>query len=134
MAEYEPGVCNIGRDQRRLRLNGGVASLVAAVAYTAWVLGTDQRYQLLAGTFVLLAGAIVGYLQYRLQFCVAFAALARYDLAGSGGDAGTVEERSALFQDLLRAVQIVVVAVVLAALLTFALYVLDVLVLDPPRG
>lgn len=134
MAAYRPGACNIGRDQRRRRLYAGAASLVAAVAYTAWLLATDASYRLLAGTGVLLFGAILGYLQYRLEFCVGFAALARYDLGGSGGDAGSVQERTALYEDRMRAVQIVVVSIALAGLLTVGVYLLDLLVVDPSRA
>lgn len=129
MTEYRPGACNIGRDQRRRRLYAGGASLAAAVVSTAWVLATDGGDQLLAVSGLLLFGAVVGYLQYRLEFCVGFAALARYDL---GEDAGTVQERTALYEDRMRAVQIVVLSLAIAGLLTAGIFLLDLLVVDPP--
>jgi len=134
MAEYQPGACNIGRDEQRRRLAVGVVSFAAAAVFTAWVLATDQPYDFLAVTFVLLVGGFVGYLQYRLRFCVGFAALARYDLAGSGGDSGTVDEREWVRKDRWRAAQIVVASLVAATLLTFGVYFADLLVFDPPRG
>lgn len=134
MAEYRPGTCNIGRVEQRRRLAVGALSLTGAVAYTAWVLATDQPYDALGGAFLLLAGGFVGLLQYRLRFCVAFAALARYDLRGSGGDAGTVAEREWVRRDRWRAVGILVAAVLAAAALTVGVYLLDLFVLDPPRA
>jgi hypothetical protein len=134
MAEYQPGVCNIGKVERRRRLYLGIASFLAAVVFTGWVLGTDQPFRLLAGTFLFVFGGLFGYLQYRLEFCVGFAALARYDLTGSGDDAGTVEEETALFKDRMRALQILVVSVALAGLLTFGVYLLGLFVVNPPRA
>lgn len=134
MAEYQPGVCNIGRVERRRRLYLGIASFVAAVVFTAWVLTTGQPYRLLAGTFLLVFGGLFGYLQHRLEFCVAFAALARYDLTGSGDDVGTVQEETALFKDRMRALQILVVSLALAGLLTFGTYLLGLFVVNPPRA
>lgn len=96
MSGYEPGVCNIGAVERKRRLALGIASLGAAVVYTGWVLGTDQRYGLLAGMGVLLFGAVLGWLQYHLKFCAGLAALAQYDLSGSSGVVGSVQDLTAL--------------------------------------
>jgi len=120
MSEYQPGVCNIGRDERRKRRTAGVLGAVAAVGATLFVLATGRPPTTLLWTFPLWFGAFVGFFQDRLGFCVGFGALARYDLSGSGGDAGTVSEAEAVRRDRRRAVEVLAYAG-LAALATTAL-------------
>lgn len=81
--EYQPGVCNIGPDERRKRLALGGGSLVAAGALVAVVLlGSFPTAYLLATVFPLY-GAAMGFLQYRERFCVGFAAMGVFDV-GTG--------------------------------------------------
>lgn len=126
MAQYRPGVCNIGRHQQRLRLSAGAASAGVAVVYTAWVLATGQSPVAFAGTALFAAGAVLGALQYHLEFCVSMAALARYDLTGSGGEAGTIAERSALHTDRWRAAQILAVSTASGGLVGVTAFVVAV--------
>lgn len=119
MSEYRPGVCNIGRDERQKRRTVGIATAIAAVGVTLFVLATGRPGTTILWTFPLWVGAFVGFFQDRLGFCVGFAALARYDLGGSGGGAGTVSEREAVRRDRRRAAEVLGYAV-LAALATTA--------------
>lgn len=125
MAEYRAGICNIGHDERRRRFYSGIATLLLAVGYTAWVLATDQPAIAFVGTFLLLVGGLLGYLQARMQFCVAFGALARYDLSGSGGEQGTVTEADLRRKDRLRALELLAYAAGLAAAATLFVYAAD---------
>jgi len=127
MSQYQPGVCNIGRDERRKRRMAGMASLGGALAVVGYVLvsGRPDGQVLLA--FPLFFGAAIGFVQDRLRFCVAFGALARYDLAGSGGGAGSIAEREAVRRDRKRAVQVAGVALSVALAATALVYAVAVL-------
>jgi hypothetical protein len=131
MAEYQPGVCNIGRNHRRQRLALGGVSLLASVAFTAWVMVTDQPAYAFAGTFLFASGALLGAIQYYMGFCVSMAALAQYDFEGSGGDAGSVRERTALHADRWRAAQVVALSVAGGGLVAATAFVLDLALVAP---
>ncbi|QGA83832.1 hypothetical protein [Halomicrobium sp. LC1Hm] len=122
MAGYQPGVCNIGRDERRKRRVAGIAGFLGAAAYVGGVLwfGLPERY--LLGSFAFLFGGFVGVFQDYFRFCVAFGALARYDLSGSADDAGSVTDAEAVARDRKRAVQILAAAVISAAVVTGIVY------------
>jgi len=118
MAEYQPGVCNIGTEQRRARRLSGVGSFgIAAGLVVAVVLGVLPESALVA-TAPFTFGGWVGLVQDYAGFCVAFGALARYDLSGSGGKAGSVSEREAVRADRKRALTILAVAAVLTVVTT----------------
>jgi len=122
MAGYQPGVCNIGRDERRTRRLAGVASFAAAVGYVAAFLWLDLPNAYLLGIFAPLFGGFVGVFQDYFRFCVGFAALARYDLSGSSDDAGSVTDADALARDRKRALQILAYATLAAAVVTVVVY------------
>jgi len=118
MAEYQPGVCNIGATQRRARRLSGIGSFGIVVAIVlAVALGTLPA-NVLPATAPFIFGGWVGLLQDHYQFCAAFGALARYDLSGSGGTAGSVAEREAVRADRKRALKILGIAAVLTAVTT----------------
>lgn len=121
MAEYQPGACNIGSEQRRARRLSGVGSFgIAAGIVVAVVLSVLPESALVA-TAPFVFGGWVGLIQDYAGFCVAFGALARYDLSGSGGSTGSVSDRETVRADRKRALQIVAVAAVLAAVTTGSL-------------
>lgn len=122
MTEYRPGVCNIGANERRKRRLAGASSFAVAIAFVAAVFVFDLPTDVLLVTFVFLFGGFVGYFQARFGFCVAFAALARYDLSGSGGGAGTISEAEAVRRDRRQGVKIVLYAAGAAAALTAVVY------------
>lgn len=122
MTEYQPGVCNIGANERRKRRLAGGVGFIAAIGYVAVVVGTELPTNYLLVTFVFLFGGFVGYFQARFGFCVAFAALARYDLSGSGGGTGTISEEEALRRDRRQAVKITLYAAGAAAVVTVVVY------------
>jgi ferric-dicitrate binding protein FerR (iron transport regulator) len=122
VTEYQPGVCNIGRDERRKRRVAGVAGFVGAVAYVGVVLWTGLPDRYLLGTFAFLFGGFVGVFQDYFRFCVGFAALARYDLSGSGDEAGTVADAAAVRRDRRRALQILAYAALSAGAVTAVCY------------
>jgi len=115
MAEYQPGVCNIGADQRRARRHSALGSFGIALAIVLAVVLETLPTGMLWATAPFVFGGWVGVLQDYFKFCVAFGAMARYDLSGSGGTAGSVAEAEAVAADRKRALTVLTIAVVLTA-------------------
>lgn len=122
MSEYEPGVCNIGRDERRKRRLVGSVSAVAVVALLGYLLATGRPPEAFLLSFPLFFGAAVGFVQDRMRFCVAFGALARYDLSGSSGTVGRVNDADAVRRDRLRALKLLALSTGLALAATAVVY------------
>lgn len=118
-ASYEPGVCNIGRDEQLQRYVYASLAGVAAVAYVAVAMVLDVPSALLAGVFVPLALAVEWAVQARASFCVRFALLGRYDTGDGGGEVTGREARRA---DVRQSVRITVLSIVIAGLATAAVY------------
>jgi len=116
MAEYQPGVCNIGANQRRARRLSALASFAVAIGIAlAVAVGAVPDLSLWA-TVPFVFGGWVGALQDYFRFCVAFGALARYDLSGSGGGSGRVDTTEAVRADRRQAAKILLLAAVATAL------------------
>jgi hypothetical protein len=79
-------------------------------------------------TFPLWFGGFVGFVQDRLGFCVGFGALARYDLSGSGGDAGSVSDAEAVRRDRRRAVEVLAYAGLAALVTTLLVYAVGIVI------
>ncbi|MGB9931014.1 hypothetical protein [Haloarcula amylolytica] len=110
MAEYQPGVCNIGANQRRARRLSAIGSFaVAAGIVFAVAVGAVPDLSLWA-TIPFVFGGYVGAFQDYFRFCVAFGALARYDLSGSGGESGRVDASEAVRADRRQAAKILLLA------------------------
>jgi hypothetical protein len=124
MAEYQPGVCNIGADQRRARRRSGIGSFGLAVAVVLAVALEIFPVSALWLTAPFAFGGWIGVVQDYLGFCVAFGAMARYDLSGSGGSTGSVAEAEAVAADRKRVLTILAVAVGLTVLTTAPIVVL----------
>ncbi|WP_058994303.1 hypothetical protein [Haloarcula sp. CBA1127] len=110
MAEYQPGVCNIGANQRRARRLSAIASFAVAIGVAiAVAVGAVPDLSLWA-TIPFVFGGYVGAFQDYFRFCVAFGALARYDLSGSGGKSGSVDASEAVRADRRKAAKILLFA------------------------
>jgi hypothetical protein len=112
MAEYQPGVCNIGANQRRARRLSAIASFGVAVGITLAVVGGAVPDLSLWATVPFIFGGYIGAFQDYFRFCVAFGALARYDLSGSGGKSGRVDASEAVRADRRQAAKILLLAAV----------------------
>lgn len=125
---YEPGTCNIGRNETRKRAAMGTGSLLAGLAflfYAVFVADWPATYAL--GSFVFFFGAATGFVQAKARFCAGFGVLGRYDLSGSGGGDGRVDAADALARDRRRALEILGYAFVAAVVATLAAYGLALL-------
>ncbi|GGK54762.1 hypothetical protein [Haloarcula sebkhae] len=118
MAEYQPGVCNIGANQRRARRLSAIASFAVAIGVAlAVAVGAVPDLSLWA-TIPSVFGGYVGAFQDYFRFCVAFGALARYDLSGSGGSSGRVDASEAVRADRRKAAKILLLATAATAVTT----------------
>lgn len=123
MAEYQPGVCNIGANQRRARRLSAIASFAVAVGIAlAVAIGAVPDLSLWA-TVPFVFGGYVGAFQDYFRFCVAFGALARYDLSGSGGESGRVDASEAVRADRRKAAKILLLAAAATAVTSGVGYV-----------
>lgn len=98
--EYQAGVCNIGGRERTRRRRFGYASLLAGAGYVAVVLAAGFPETYLFGVFIFLYGGVLGVLQARRRFCVAYGMAGRY---GFDDGEGNVEDADARARDRKRA-------------------------------
>jgi hypothetical protein len=109
MADYQPGVCNIGEAEQRQRYAVGAVGMTGTLVVVAGVLsGVGPRWVLLA-TAIPLFGAALGYLQGRLGFCVGYGLRGRYDATDDGAGTGTerVDDEAARAVDRRRGLAVV---------------------------
>lgn len=112
VAEYRPGVCNIGPAEIARRRRAGHVGVVLSVA--AFIVLVASGVPPLARLLVALPAAIAatGYLQARLKFCVGFAALGVLNF-GELGERERIEDPGALARDRARARWITLAATVI---------------------
>jgi len=121
---YRPAQCNIDqRGRRRRAALAVVAALVAGGMVAAYIVGVIPRL-LLIGVFAPLAVAIEFAVQAYESFCVSLALLGRYDFRAGEGETGRVTDPANRRDDRLYALRISVVSVLLAAVVTAALFLI----------
>ena len=90
--QYEPGVCNIGRDEiRRRRLSGHVGAL-AAVGLLAALLATGAPRVVRLLVALPAAVGASGYLQARERFCAAYGRLGVFNFGLAGAPSAVIDE------------------------------------------
>ncbi len=125
MAKYQPGVCNIGKNEIRKRYALAAAGFAVSAIFVCLALLYGLPKWALFITFVPLVMGFEGFFQGYLRFCAGFAAAGIYDFAGSGGSRNKVADMESHREDLKKAMKIhaysvfssiVVVAVIYLAL------------------
>ncbi len=106
MAEYQPGVCNIGKAEQKKRYGLGAGATAATLLLTGLVL-----FKMLPATATILVfftavAAFEGLLQGYLNFCAGFASKGIYDVSEDGEQKEEVTDETARKQDKVRALQI----------------------------
>jgi hypothetical protein len=97
--EYEPGACNIGRTERRVRFGVGAAGFLVAAAFVVAVpVLSLPRWALLLAS-VPLFGGFVGYFQGRAGFCVRYAMAGVYNVGEGIGKRERVADPEAIRRD-----------------------------------
>jgi hypothetical protein len=104
-AAYEPGVCNIGREEiARRRMAGHVGAVVTAVGLAALV-AIDAPPVARLILFLPAAVSASGYLQARLKFCAAYGQRGIFNF-GDRDDTTEIVDPEARARDRRRARQI----------------------------
>jgi hypothetical protein len=119
---YRPGVCNIGRNERRKRYAvGSVGLIIAGVLVYAITQFSLPAWSLLVCFFPLFLGA-EGFLQGYFKFCAGFAARGIFDFSGSSNEKGKVTDKEAHSLDMRKARRIHLYSFVMAAVVTTIIY------------
>ena len=121
MSTYEPGVCNIGSQQRRKRAAVALLGFLVAGAVVALYVANYVPTPLFLGVFIPLAIGFEWGIQAYTSFCVRLAVLNRYNFGPGSSDAKPVDDPEARQVDELQAVKITAIAIALAALTTLLL-------------
>lgn len=106
MTEYEPGVCNIGKAEKRKRYGLGLGGAAVTLVLTGLMLTDIIAPVGIFGVFLASFAAFEGLFQAHLNFCAGFASKGLYDVSEKGGNRKEVEDETARKKDKLRAVQI----------------------------
>lgn len=108
MTEYRPGVCNIGRAERRKRYVLGTSAFAAAII-GVWRNGIATPLEAV-GILVLLFIGFEGIYQGRTGFCAAFGHAGIYDVSENGKEPDQVRDPKARRKDQRRALRMHVFA------------------------
>lgn len=122
--EYEPGACNIGRAERRVRYGVGAAGFLGATALAVAVpvLALPRWVLLLAS--VPLFGGFVGFYQGRAGFCVRYAVAGVYNVGDRVGERERVADPEAIRRDRREARSLLARSALSAGVLTLVVYLL----------
>jgi hypothetical protein len=105
MAEYQPGVCNIGEEEKRKRYTLGLAGSAVTVLLTCLIFAEIVDPVAIFGVFIASFAAFEGLLQGYFSFCTGFASKGIYDVS-KGDERKEIEDETSRKQDKIRAVQI----------------------------
>ena len=124
MAGYQPGVCNIGKNEIRKRYALAAAGfVVSALAACLMLFYGLPRWALLI-TFRPLVMGFEGFFQGRQKFCAGFAAAGIYDFAGSGGSRNKVADAESHKKDMGKAMQIHMYSIISSIIVVSIIYFL----------
>lgn len=124
MAQYQPGVCNIGKNEIRKRYGLAVVAFVIAAIVSYAILSFSWPKLALFFSFVLLLMGFEGFYQGYFKFCAGFAARGIYDFAGSGGSRNKVTNSEAHKEDMKKAKQIHIYSIVSSIIIIAIIYFL----------
>jgi len=117
--QYRAGACNIGGQERRQRRLLGYGSLLAGVVYLTVVVALSLDPVYAAGVGAFAYGGVLGVLQARERFCVAYGMAGQYGFDDGSGSVADGAQRS---RDRKRAVALSAKAGVVAVLAAGAAY------------
>jgi uncharacterized membrane protein (DUF485 family) len=128
MAEYQPGVCNIGESEQRRRYALGALASLATLALVVGVVAFQYPTWYLLASVVPLIGVAEGFFQARFNFCAGFALAGIYDVSADGGERREVTDETDRRADRKRARQIHAYSVGTALAGTVVIYAVGLLV------
>lgn len=122
-SEYIPGTCNIGKSEIRQRQVVALIGLFLSISALIGFISTKASPSIRLGIFLPLTIFSVGYVQSRKKFCLAFGFMGTFNFARLGKMSKVVDKAS-LTADRKTAASILLQSLGLAAILTFAVYLL----------
>jgi len=123
VSEYIPGTCNIGKAEIRQRQVVALIGLFLSVSALIGFISTKASPSIRLGIFLPLTIFSVGFVQSRKKFCLAFGFIGTFNFARLGKMSKVVDKAS-LAADRKTAAIILLQSLGLAAILTFAVYLL----------
>ncbi len=123
VSEYIPGTCNIGKAEVRQRQVVALIGLFLSISALIGFISTKASPSIRLGIFLPLTIFSVGYVQSRKKFCLAFGFMGTFNFARLGKMSKVVDKAS-LTADRKTAASILLQSLGLAAILTFAVYLL----------
>jgi len=119
-AQYIPGVCNIGPEERRARRMVGWLGLVITVV--AWVLLAYLGLALMWYLVIFLSASLSasGFIQDRMHFCANFGMRHVFNFGPEVGDTDAVMQREFWAADRRKAIRILVYSLLWGVLTTGA--------------
>jgi uncharacterized membrane protein len=122
MEKYQPGVCNIGKNERRKRYGIAVVGFAVTLLVVYLILSFDLPRLVLLLSFIPLAMAFEGFYQGYFRFCAGFAAAGISDLSGSGGSRSKVTNQEFHRKDMQKARQIHIYSIVSSIIIVALIY------------
>lgn len=126
MVEYQPGQCNIGPAERRKRRYAGYVGFLLGVVVVVAVRLLEVEPLWLLTSAAPFYGGFLGVLQSRSSFCAGFGLAGVYDVSESGDGRIDVADPKDRRADRKQALVLQLQAVVLAVLLSGAIYAVGV--------
>lgn len=125
MSHYQPGVCNLGKNEINKRYIAGVVGFGLTIVLTAILIYFDfyLPYSLIFDIIPLMVG-FAGVYQARNKFCVAFAARGIYNFTGTADEKGKVINVDFHKLDLVKAKKINLESLGSSLIIVLALMVL----------
>lgn len=114
MATYRPGTCNIGAQEKRMRILVGVVFGLVSIAWLAFMGWKASAY-----LFIPLFISSLGFVQARQNFCVAYGLAGKYSM-NEFGHSKDVKNSDARNKDVNHSLVLIFFSAVIAAGLTLA--------------
>ena len=124
MAEYQPGICNIGKNEIRKRYILAIVGFVISAIVSYAILSFSLPKWALLFSFVALLIGFEGLYQGYFRFCAGFAAAGVYDFTGSGGSRSKVTNAKDHREDMRKAMRIHIYAIISSVIITVIYFVL----------
>jgi hypothetical protein len=122
MAEYIPGVCNIGPEEIKKRRQGGIFGLIVSLLFIILVLffKVNPLWRLLI--FFPSFSAATGFLQAGMHFCAGFGFKGVYNVLKPAGQTETVQQQEFRKKDKQKALQIIYLSIFIGVIVSLVFY------------
>ena len=119
---YQPGVCNIGPEEIRMRWMTGWMGFALTVVVWIGLILTDSPASRYYWLFIPAFVSALGLIQASMHFCVAFGAKGLFNFKSQLGKTETVDQASFRAKDRVKAILIIIYALLSAGIVTAIAY------------